>query len=426
MATRSLLICVGSELLRGKINTHASTLARRLQGLGIELAHEETLPDELVALTATIRRGVAEFPIVIVTGGLGPTFDDLSREAAAAALGRPLERSAKLLRGLAAKFKKARYKTMPPMNARQADVIRGARVIANAVGTAPGQWVEWAPGKILILLPGPPRELHPMVDGFVLPRLRRTFKARPRAEGHLHFVGIPESRADQRIRPIIKRYANRRNIRVDFTILAHLSLVDFDVFVEADTLASAQRTTAEIVTAIQRRLRRFCYGVGDQFPLAKVVGDHLRAARATVAVAESCTGGLLAADLTEWAGSSDYFLGGVVAYANSIKETHVGVPSVMLREHGAVSEPVARALAVGVRDRLESTYGIGITGIAGPGGGTAKKPVGLVYIGIAGPRRTFVRAFQFGGARDAVRSRAVTSALDMLRQEVLVKRGQFR
>jgi nicotinamide-nucleotide amidase len=426
MAIKSLLICVGSELLRGKVNTHASTLSQRLLSLGIELGHEESVPDDLAVLTDSIRRGIERFPLVIVTGGLGPTFDDLSREAAAEATERPLERSGALMRGLQAKFHKARYKSMPPMNARQADVIGGAQIIPNEFGTAPGQWLEWSPGKILILLPGPPRELKPMLETVVLPKLRRTFKTRPRAEGHLHFVGIPESSADQKIRPIIKRYEKIKGIHVDFTILAHLGLVDFDVFVEAENARMATRTADAIVRDIQKRLNAFCYGLGDQYPLEKTVGTSLRAARATLAVAESCTGGLLAAQLTEQPGSSDYFLGGIVTYANRIKETQLAIDPHVLKRYGAVSPEIARALAQNVRERMGSTYGIGITGIAGPGGATAGKPVGLVYVALATPRRTKVSEFQFSGSRDAVRTRAVTAALDALRQELLVKTRRFR
>jgi len=416
MSVNGVLICVGSELLRGKINTHTATLARRLQPLGITLAREESIPDDQVALTAAIRRGLAQYPLVIVTGGLGPTFDDLSREAAAEASGRPLIRSAALLRGLKAKFHKARYRAMPPMNARQADVMRGAEILPNGFGTAPGQWLEWSPGKILILLPGPPRELKPMLD-IVLARLRRVFKTRPRVERHLHFVGIPESRADQKIRPLIRRYSRTPGVQVDFTILAHLGLVDFDIFVEADRARHATRMADTIVKAIQQRLCRYFYGLGERHTLERAVGDALLAARATVSVAESCTGGLLSAQLTELPGSSVYFLGGVVAYSNRMKETQLEVPAELLARHGAVSAPVARAMAQGIRARVDSTYGIGITGIAGPGGGTKDKPVGLVFIALATPQRTRVQKFLFTGARDVVRARAVTAALDLLRQD---------
>jgi nicotinamide-nucleotide amidase len=434
VSTQCLLICVGSELLRGKVNTHASTLAQRFQSLGIDLAHEETVPDALPELTDAIRRGLDQFPLVIVTGGLGPTFDDLSREAAAAASGRALKRSSKLLAELKTKFWKARYKTMPPMNARQADVIEGAIVIPNDFGTAPGQWLQsnnpspstLHSSQVLVLLPGPPRELKPMLDGFVLTRLRRTFPSRPRAETHLHFVGIGESLADQKIRPILKRYEKKSKMKIDFTILAHLGLVDFDVFVEADRQRLAERTATEIGLAIQKKLKPFCYGINDEHPLEKVIGDALRASHTTLAVAESCTGGLLSAQLTEQAGSSDYFLGGVISYSNAMKETQLGVPQALLKQHGAVSAEVAMAMAQGVRERLGSTYGISITGIAGPGGGTSKKPVGLVYIGLATPRGKKVQRFNFSGPRDVVRSRAVTAALDFWRQEFLVKSGRFR
>jgi len=435
MAIQSLLICVGSELLRGKVNTHASTLARRLLSVGVELAQEQTVADDVNALTQAIRQGLGTFPLVFVTGGLGPTFDDVSREAAASATQCPLERSPKILQELTTKFRKARYKKMPPMNARQADVLRGARVIPNGFGTAPGQWLQrqwkvesevWRvkdkgllpltfhPLQTLVLLPGPPRELKPMLEEFVIPELRKAYKARPRAEGHLHFVGIPESLADQKIRPIIKRYEKKSGLHVDFTILAHLGLVDFDVFVEAASPRLAHSAMQAIVSAIQKRLKNFCYGLNDNYPLEKVVGHLLGQHKKTLSVAESCTGGLLAAQLTEIAGSSDYFLGGVVAYANRIKENQLGVAADMLRHKGAVSAEVAVAMAQGIRARLHSDYGIGITGIAGPGGGTPEKPVGLVFIALSTPRQTVVKEFRFSSARDVVRQRATTAALEML------------
>ncbi len=408
----------------------------RLLSLGIEIAHEQTVADDLDRLTSAIQRALRAYPLVIVTGGLGPTFDDLARAAAAAATGRPLKRSPQVLQDLNVKFKSARYKVMPPMNARQADVLEGAYVLKNLLGTAPGQWLELPSEKVeegtlverrvLILLPGPPRELKPMLERDVLPRLKKTFKTRPRAEGHLHFAGIAESLADQKIRPVISKYRNAKGIAIDFTILAHFSLLDFDVFVEADTSAIAEHTVAEIMRKVERPLRQFCYGKNDDYPLEKIVGQALRRSHATLAVAESCTGGMLSAQLTGEPGSSDYFLGGSVVYANRLKETELNLPHDLIEREGAVSSGVARALAEGIRRKMQSSYGLGITGIAGPGGAMQGKPVGLVFVGIATPRGTPVKKYLFSGARDVVRARAVTAALDMLRQELLVKNKHLR
>ena len=429
----STLICVGSELLCGKINTHASTIARRLASIGLELSAEHTLGDNEAALARLIRQGLQESALVIVTGGLGPTFDDVTREAAAAACGRRLVLSQALLREIKNKFRKAKLRRMPPSNQKQAFLIEGAHAMANKVGTAPGQWIQLerrggvppppamkfhfgqarrpAPTSTLILLPGPPSELIPMLDDVVLPRLRRAFPAPPTAEAHLHFVGVPESIVDDRIRPIIAAEKD-----VQFTILAHLGLVDLDIFVTASSRVKAERRLRRIVKKVRKKMGRAFYGMNDGYPLEKVVGDGFRRARATLAVAESCTGGMLAKALTDIPGSSDYFLGGVVAYRNELKSVMLHVPAKVLRRHGAVSKEVAGAMAEGVRKAAQSTWGLGITGIAGPGGGTKAKPVGLVYIGLAGPKVHKTVELRLRGSRDMIRQRTVIAALNLLRQ----------
>jgi nicotinamide-nucleotide amidase len=428
---RCALICVGSELLRGKINMHSSTLARRLASIGLELNEEHTVADDVGAIARVIRRALGESQIVIVTGGLGPTFDDLTREAASAATGRPLRFSSSLLRKIKAKFRWARYRTMPPANKRQAYLLAGAKPLSNSVGTAPGQWLELrAPSNeqrvprrslhrdsllsarysLLILLPGPPTELTPMLEDYVLPELRRTYSVTPRAEAHLHFVGLPESVVDHKVRPLIQRWAG-----AEFTILAKLGLVDLDIFVSDKTQARAAKRLAKIVHAVRVKIGKAFYGMNEDYPLEKVVMNQFLSHKATLAVAESCTGGMLAQQLTDVAGSSKYFLGGVVSYANTVKLSELAVPRQILRRHGAVSEQTAAAMAKGVRQKLGSTWGVGITGIAGPGGGTVTKPVGLVYIGLAGPKTTRTIELHLRGSRDAIRTRSVLYALDLLR-----------
>jgi nicotinamide-nucleotide amidase len=433
--TACTLICVGSELLRGKINTHASTIARRLASVGLELSAEHTVGDDEAALSALIRRALESSEIVFVTGGLGPTFDDVTREAAARACGRRLVRSPRLLAELGRKFRRAKYRSMPPANARQADLIDGAHAIPNGNGTAPGQWVEWpvlsneqramsvhpsrsnknslliAHRSLLVLLPGPPSELHPMLEASVLPLLRKKFPAPPAAEAHLHFVGVPESVVDDKVRPIIAVEKG-----VQFTILAHLGLVDFDIFVTAASRRKAEARLRRIVGKIQKKMGRAFYGMNDGYPLEKVVGDAFRRARSTLSVAESCTGGMLAKALTDVPGSSDYFLGGVVAYHNRVKRGVLNVSPDLLKRYGAVSKEVAAAMAEGIRQATGSAWGIGITGIAGPGGGTKARPVGLVYLGLVGPRVQKTVELRLRGSRDAIRQRAVISALDLLRQ----------
>ena len=243
---RLSLICVGTELLRGKINTHSSTLARRLASIGLELSEDHTVADDVSRLAHTIGRALEGNAIVIVTGGLGPTFDDLTREAASEATGRPLVFSPTLLKEIEAKFRLARYRAMPPANRRQAYLLEGAKPINNTVGTAPGQWLPLG-HCVLILLPGPPSELTPMLEKVVLPGLRKAYPSAPRAEAHLHFVGLPESLVDHHVRPIIKRSRG-----ADFTILAHLGLVDLDIFVSAKTQIQASRELQKIVRSRKR------------------------------------------------------------------------------------------------------------------------------------------------------------------------------
>jgi nicotinamide-nucleotide amidase len=429
-AKRCILICVGSELLRGKLNTHASHISRRLASIGLSLNEENTIADDVRELTDALRRALDRFDVVLVSGGLGPTFDDLTREASSAAAGRRLVLSQDLLNGLRKKFRRARYR-MPPANARQAFLLDGARMIPNGVGTAPGQWLELGRGegrrakgaphpsplssRLLILLPGPPRELYPMLESFVLPRLKRIHARPPTAESHLHFVGVPESVVDMKIRPIIARQQGGTD-RVQFTILAHLGLVDLDIFVSHGSLTHAKKTLNRIVLAVRKAVGGAWYGSDDAYPLEKVVGDNLRRRRQTVAVAESCTGGLLASRLTDIPGSSDYFIAGAVTYANAAKRRDLGVPGSLLKKHGAVSRQVALAMARGIRVRAGTTWGVGITGIAGPGGGTPKKPVGLVYVALASGQRAVCNAYHFTGNRDAIRQRAVLAALDLLRR----------
>lgn len=403
------MICVGSELLRGKINTHSSTLARRLASAGLSFEEERTVGDELKTMTLAIRQALDEYELVIVTGGLGPTFDDVTREAVAAACGRTLVFSPPLLADIKRKFKKARYKKMPPTNARQAYLVEGASAIPNSVGTAPGQWLDLGQ-KIVVMLPGPPSELHPMVDRVLLPKLKALVKAPPSVEAHLHFVGVPESIVDDRIRPIIDREPG-----VQFTILAHLGLVDFDIFVTGTSIQAARKRLTRIVKKIRSKMGKAFYGVDENSSLERVILKSFRAKKETLAVAESCTGGMLAQRLTDIAGSSAYFQGGVISYSDGVKRTVLNVSTEILSTFGAVSKQAAIAMAHGVQKVCNSTWGLSITGIAGPDGGTARKPVGLVFIGLSGPRATRVFEYRFHGSRDAIRQRSVIAALDLLR-----------
>lgn len=413
LVPRISLICVGSELLRGKINTHASTLARRLAGIGLTLYEEQTVSDDLARLTRVIGKALLSRDVVLVTGGLGPTFDDVTREAASAAIGRRLQLSSSLLRGIQKKFRKARLRRMPPANARQAYLLQGAQAIPNAVGTAPGQWLEGQGPRrsLIILLPGPPSELVPMLDAYVMPRLKRGFARGAQAEAHLHFVNVPESEVDHKVRPVIAR-----DKTADFTILAQPGLVDLDIFTTAATQKAADAHLSRLVRAVKQKTGRAFYGMNADYPLEQVILKGFLKSRQTLALAESCTGGALAKHLTDCAGSSGYFLGSLTTYSNASKSSFLGVPDALLKKAGAVSKEVALAMATGAREKFRSTWGLSITGIAGPGGGTAKKPIGLVYIALSGPKGRKAHVFRFAGNRSRIRFRAVIAALDLLRQ----------
>ncbi len=408
MTPRVELLCAGTELLEGRVNTHPSRLASSLLAAGLGLSRETSLPDDRETLAAEIRAALSRSDAVIVTGGLGPTFDDISREAAADALGRRLLFKAAICERLRARFRRHGL-SMPAKNRRQAYVIPGARVLPNATGSAPGQLISLPGPKTLVLLPGPFSELWPMFKDRVLPHLRKTHAQGIHVERLvLRLAGIPESLADERLDPV--RAATRNGVR--YTILSGDGEVEF--FATA-TAASGAAAAAAIKTVRRRALQ----AVGDKLvaegevSFEEAVGRALKARRLTLAVAESCTAGLLGARLTRAAGSSAYFLGGVLAYSNDVKTGLLGVSPRTLARHGAVSRPCAQEMAEGARRAVGASVGVAVTGIAGPDGGTRAKPVGLVHIAVAGPGpgRWSSRRL-LGGDRDTVRRRAVGWALE--------------
>ena len=409
---RARLVCVGSELLAGQVNTHQAWLSVRLRRNGFSVAGEESVPDSVPEIAAAISRALGSADAVVVCGGLGPTFDDLTREAAAAALGRKLRFHPPLWNRIKRRF--ARYRTpVPDENRRQAEVIHGAEVLDNANGSAPGQRLEF-PGrggpKSLVLFPGPYHEMAPMFLR-ALPRLRRRH-ARGLFSSYwtLRLTGVPESVADERLDSV-----RALNPDAEFTILASGGELSFHVTVNAKSAAAARAELGRLKAAALAAVGRWRYAEGEE-TLESAVGEALKRRRFTAAVAESCTGGLIGSRLTSVPGSSSYFRGGVIAYHNEVKTRRLGVPSRLLARHGAVSEECAAAMARGARRTLKASIGIGVTGIAGPGGGSKEKPVGLVYVAAAGPGpRLEVRRLDLNGPRDSVRSRAATAALALLR-----------
>jgi nicotinamide-nucleotide amidase len=395
------IVTIGTELVRG-INTDTNTtdIARALDAVGIEVGEAISLPDDGEALIRHLKRCTAAYDLVVVTGGLGPTHDDVTREAAAAALGLGIARDAAIEAGLAGIVSRHADARAEEQIVRQADVIAGARVLPALLGTAPGQVVPTSRGQ-LVLLPGPPREMRPMFDAYIA-----DFPGGPARPFVLRCSGMPESDLQMAAQDILLGFEG-----IELTVLAapgDVRAVLFDRGAGADALAEAG-------TAIAARVGEACYST-DGRSLAEVVLDAARAADWTIATAESCTGGLVSGALTEIAGSSAVFLGGAVTYSDEVKIAVLGVDPSLLSTFGAVSDAVARAMAVGARDMTGADLAVSVTGIAGPDGGTKDKPVGTVWFGLAGPAGVTAEMRRFIGDRHGVRERSVVTALDLLRR----------
>jgi nicotinamide-nucleotide amidase len=410
------IIAIGSEMLTPyRMDTNSLYLTEQLNLLGVEVVFKSVVGDDLRRLVAAAEHALFRSDILIFSGGLGPTEDDLTREAVAEALGVKLHRDPETLRSIEQRFATHGWK-MAPNNAKQADVLDGAIVLPNANGTAPGQWIAGQfDGRehIIVLLPGPPHELKALFESEVRERLRAKVPTAFLATRTLKIAMLGESHVDARVAPIYKRYTD-----VETTILAGAGEIELHFKTRAETQDAAQRRVDEVAGLVEDELDDAVYSRDGQ-SLEQIVGYWLQMRNATLAVAESCTGGLLAERITSISGSSRYFLGGAVVYSNHLKTELAGVPAEMIERHGAVSREVAAALAEGIRYRCESTLGVGITGVAGPGGGTAEKPVGLVFHAVASDRGTEVVQRNFAGDRKRIRRFASTMALDMVRRKLI-------
>lgn len=403
------IIAVGSELLTPqRLDTNSLFLTEQLNNLGVEVVLKMVVGDDRERLAEAVRGAVARSEIVILTGGLGPTEDDVTREAVAAALGRRLVFRADILEWIEQRFRRV-GRRMAEINRRQAYVIEGAEAWRNDNGTAPGLWIE-REGRVLVLLPGPPAELQPMFLRDCLPKLERLVPRQVIRTRVYRVAGMPESDLDQLISPVYRRYANPVT-----TILAAPGDIQIHLRARCDAFEEAERLLGELGGQIEALLGDRIYSRNGE-SLEAVVGAQLRRRGATLSVAESCTGGLLAGRITEVPGSSDYFVGGFLTYSNDLKVKLLGVPQALIDQHGAVSEPVAQAMAAGARERTGSTFALSVTGIAGPSGGTEAVPVGTVCIGLAHPGGAEARRFRFLGDRARVRAVAVQTALDLLRR----------
>lgn len=406
------IIAVGSELLTpDRLDTNSLYITGRLNRLGISVERKTVVGDEHKQLCDAFRESLARADLVIATGGLGPTEDDLTREALSETLGRRLGMNHDVLQSIEARFRRL-GRPMAERNARQAMVPEGATVLPNAQGTAPGLWVEDA-GRIVVLLPGPPHELKGIFAEHIEPRLARLAGGVRLHARELRTVGVPESDLDERISPIYKRYSE-----VQTTILAGLGEIQIHFRTWSKDSDAAEQMLAELVERTTKELGESIFTVSGQ-SMEEIVAAELTRGHATIATAESCTGGLLAERLTRIPGSSSYFLGGVVCYSNELKTAWTDIPAALIETHGAVSPEVAQALATGIRLRTGATLGIGITGIAGPGGATPEKPVGLVHIALADAVSCTERAARFPGDRERIRWFASQTALDMVRRYFL-------
>jgi nicotinamide-nucleotide amidase len=406
------IIAVGSELLTPhRLDTNSLLLTERLNDLGIDLRGKTVVGDRRADLADRLRAALARVDLVITTGGLGPTDDDVTREVVSEVLELPLSEEPRILEGIRVRFVQ-RGLDMPAINRRQAAVPRGAVVLPNVNGTAPGLLIEWQ-DRLVVLLPGPPAEMRPMmdhVDAFLRARLpaarirRRILRVFDRTESHVEEIA----------QPIYSTWQDR-DLPINTTILASSGVIELHLSARGEDVDALDRALDEAVKTLAAAQAPAVVSV-DGRNLEAIVGDALRERGWRIAVAESCTAGLMLARLTEVPGSSAWVEGGIVAYANDVKIRQLGVPEAMLTTHGAVSEPVALAMASGVRQRLGTDVGVGITGIAGPAGGTPEKPVGTVVIAVTDGRREDVMTFRFQGDRQTIRARSVSAALDRLRR----------
>jgi nicotinamide-nucleotide amidase len=410
------IIAVGSEMLTPhRIDTNSLYLTEQLNLLGVDVVFKSVVGDNLRHLVAAAQHGLFRSDILVFSGGLGPTEDDLTREAVAEALGVGLQRDPEIIAKLEKRFAERGWK-MTPNNTKQADVIEGATVLPNPNGTASGQWLSGefeGRERIVILLPGPPHEMKALFEQEVRDRLRAKVPPAHLFTRTLKVAMLGESAVDARVAPIYKRYPD-----VETTILAGAGEIELHFKTRATTVEAAQARADEVADLVEEELDDAVYSRDGQ-SLEQIVGYWLQMRNATLAVAESCTGGLLSERITSVAGSSRHFVGGAIVYSNNLKTELAGVPADMIERHGAVSREVAAALAEGIRYRCESTLGVGVTGVAGPGGGSLEKPIGLVFHAVASETGTEIVERNFPGDRKRIRRFASTMALDMVRRKLM-------
>jgi nicotinamide-nucleotide amidase len=406
------IIAIGSELLTpDRSDTNSLWLTEKLNGIGIEVKLKTVVGDDDARLEETIKDALKRSSVVVTTGGLGPTEDDITRKITARALGRRLILDEAVLESIRERFA-AWGRSMPEINSRQAMIIEGAQVLDNPRGSAPGMLLE-TEARILAVLPGPPREMQPMFETFVLPVLTRKAGNVRVARRVLRVSGMGESAVDELIAPTYTQYKNPQT-----TILFNRSEIEIHLTAQAASEAEAELLLEGLSGKIEERLGDAIFAFRGE-TMEEVVGLRLTVGRFTLGVAESCTGGLITQRLTEVPGASAFLVEGVVAYANESKVKTLGVSQDLLDKYGAVSAEVAEAMAEGIRLRADTDFGLSVTGIAGPDGGTPEKPVGLVYLGLSDSAHTEHRRLLIPGDRHLIRWRASQAALDLLRRRLL-------
>ena len=407
------IIAIGSELLTSnRTDTNSLWLTDKLNRIGIDVKLKTVVGDDDARLEETIKDAAKRSRVVLTTGGLGPTEDDITRKVVARALGKRLSLDEKVLEEIRERFRSFGVANMPERNSRQAMVISGAEVLSNPNGSAPGLFLEHE-GCAIALMPGPPREMKPMFENHVQARLEKLAGGVRFATRVLRVAGLGESAVDEKIAPIYTKYENPQT-----TILFNSSEIEIHLRAHGRTEADAETLLDDLALKIEQELGNSAFSFRGE-TMEEVVGRRLAMTGFTLAVAESCTGGLIAQRLTSVPGSSKYFTEGVVTYSNEAKVRLLGVDKKMILEFGAVSQQVARDMARGVRHRAKTDFGLSVTGIAGPDGGTEEKPVGLVFIALADDAHTEHKRLMIPGDRELVRWRASQAALDMLRRRLI-------
>jgi nicotinamide-nucleotide amidase len=415
---RAAIIAVGSELLTPlKLDTNSLFITEQLNLLGIEVSSKAVVGDDRDELAHVFARALERADLIVLSGGIGPTDDDVTREVVAGVLRRELKEDETITARIRQRFAARGFTgPMPGINRRQAMVPRGARVIENTQGSAPGLWLDEG-DRVVLLLPGPPRELKPMLTALVDGPLRQRASGEALVRRVVKMANRIESQTEEVLQPLYREW-DTATPKISATILAALGQIELHLSACAPSRESADR-------ALDAAARRAAEAIGldvfsvDGRALEEVVGDLLVERAMRIALAESCTGGLITSRLTDVPGSSRYLIQSVVTYANEAKTALLGVPPQVLNEHGAVSEPVALAMADGVRSRADVDIGVGVTGIAGPTGGTPEKPVGTVAIAAVTANATRSRTFRFHGGRGNVKFQASQAALDMVRRMLI-------